>query len=183
MATRALYFNPRLPRERRLKQHPLFTAAFRFQSTPPAREATSRQHWLFEFVEFQSTPPAREATYDIDLIVNMDNISIHASRERGDTAVRFVRGCLRISIHASRERGDSSGSGIRTTHGHFNPRLPRERRHPTRTINPAPVIFQSTPPAREATFSYHILSFSLIFQSTPPAREATWAKSFYNSRA
>ena len=60
----------------------------------------------------------------------------------------------------------------RTTHD-FNPRLPRGRRPGAcPTIHTAPV-FQSTPPAREATVSPQFSTFKSLFQSTPPAREAT----------
>ena len=34
-------------------------------------------------------------------------------------------------------------------------------------------MFQSTPPAREATYIYVIAFLNVTFQSTPPAREAT----------
>ena len=37
-------------------------------------------------------------------------------------------------------------------------------------------IFQSTPPARGATYSCALRLFSSVFQSTPPARGATSGK-------
>ena len=102
------------------------------------------------------------------------SISIHASRERGDCALWLVGGYDDISIHASRERGDSTLYGSSSSH----------------------FIFQSTPPAREATRlpcnrTLRTINFNprlprerrrgkanpglgtIKFQSTPPAREAT----------
>ncbi len=55
-----------------------------FQSTPPARGATTPETWEPSSPLFQSTPPARGATvysfYPCGLFV----ISIHAPREGGD---------------------------------------------------------------------------------------------------
>ena len=123
-----------------------------FQSTPPARGATSQEptsehqpsisihapreggdlrtkvrYRLYE--GFQSTPPARGATA-INIKDNTHSgISIHAPREGGDFAATDDLHGLIISIHAPREGGDSKS--IR---------------------KPAPTLrFQSTPPARGAT--------------------------------
>ena len=57
----------------------------RFQSTPPARGATTkRSHHFFKLL-FQSTPPARGATNKGVKIINARPISIHAPREGGDS--------------------------------------------------------------------------------------------------
>ena len=58
------YFNPRFPRgKRRHYAHPPFLNRL-FQSTLPAREATSMREFTRPTTQlFQSTLPAREATY------------------------------------------------------------------------------------------------------------------------
>ena len=56
-----------------------------FQSTPPARGATSPRTAARSSLRFQSTPPARGATFiRNDGAVN-EEISIHAPREGGDS--------------------------------------------------------------------------------------------------
>ncbi len=122
----------------------------------------------------RSAPPAREATLWQSSFPNFPPISIHASREGGDGRrsrrshrythfnPRLPRGrrlspykgfylSRDISIHASREGGDMGA-------------LRQHIRHS---------VFQSTPPAREATHFYHNPQAQKQFQSTPPAREAT----------
>ena len=120
-----------------------------FQSTPPARGATSpRRVHLPGHLAFQSTPPARGATIIYNHPQQSRNISIHAPREGGDENplpnsrrtrhfnprpprggrlakhLSRGRGCV-ISIHAPREGGDPHVSGDRATFRHFNPRPPR----------------------------------------------------------
>ena len=82
----AVYFNPRPPRGGRLILHIEQEAGALFQSTPPARGATSAKHL-----------PAAHAY-----------ISIHAPREGGDNVSGgTVINTNTISIHAPREGGDS----------------------------------------------------------------------------
>ncbi len=59
-----------------------------------------------------------------------EDISIHASREGGDEILDKYCEYYQISIHASREGGDWSFVAFISS----------------------PVLFQSTPPVREATF-------------------------------
>ena len=81
-------------------------------------------------------------------------ISIHAPREGGDNKASNQIFDKIISIHAPREGGD----------------IIYQKKHLLK------VIFQSTPPARGATFSVlKIKPTMALFQSTPPARGATWA--------
>jgi len=124
-----------------------------FQSTPPAREATCQPSPSSprlprfnprlphgrrletpdidgDFMEFQSTPPAREATCHTSDCISGGRVSIHASRTGGDP-VHGRTGC--------------SPSG-------FNPRLPHGRRLYI-GLDPSLQVFQSTPPAREATLA------------------------------
>ena len=81
---------------------------------------------------FQSTPPARGATQLRHKLQSMHIISIHAPREGGDHDLGRVQKALgHISIHAPREGGDAALTVPMT----------------------ATSIFQSTPPARGATFN------------------------------
>ena len=61
-------FNPRPPRGERRKYGEGQQRTILFQSTPPARGATSNAYSVFLDAQFQSTPPARGATAE-DLIV------------------------------------------------------------------------------------------------------------------
>ena len=168
---------------------------------------------------FQSTPPARGATTPTRCWSASSSISIHAPREGGDIEVG-AGGLLRgnISIHAPREGGDSSRAKARTgaddfnprpprggrparrgtwaTGGHFNPRPPRGGRlvgelrvrvecaisiHAPREggdfLFSAFVVeqkhFNPRPPRGGRPLSKAAASSSAIFQSTPPARGAT----------
>ena len=191
------YFNPRPPRGGRHK-------AKRRSRTPPAR--------------FQSTPPARGATTITGYYVWYTYISIHAPREGGDSFLfcfiflcfdfnpRPPRGGRRSTEQRTQEklyfnpRPPRGGRLIETiiinTDGDFNPRPPRGGRLLAKWYKKKEQLFQSTPPARGATTVITIsillichfnprpprggrLSFRVcdyirgIFQSTPPARGAT----------
>ena len=151
------------------------SSSISFQSTHPARGATT---WSDIFIsakkQFQSTHPARGATCDRSVTQGSSGISIHAPREGCDflflilvlsrtyfnpRTPRGVRRCVTvavrnistISIHAPREGCD----------------------HPASLIPFRSMGFQSTHPARGAT--YHVVSvhLSAVFQSTHPARGAT----------
>ena len=63
----------------------------KFQSTPPARGATSTL-WQKEILThtFQSTPPARGATSCGSFLKPKTSISIHAPREGGDYAAMTI---------------------------------------------------------------------------------------------
>ena len=126
-----------------------------FQSTPPARGATSSGWWtaaekahfnprpprggrLFLATPcamptaFQSTPPARGATDFAPPEITAQAISIHAPREGGDSPLQI------FSHHL----------------GHFNPRPPRGGRPFCLRRERRTMIFQSTPPARGATLFF-----------------------------
>ena len=78
-----------------------------FQSTPPARGATWGYKARPSYELFQSTPPARGATGQGDGgRRDLFAISIHAPREGGDYTRGRVRKKKKISIHAPREGGD-----------------------------------------------------------------------------
>ena len=80
-------------------------------------------------------------------------ISIHAPRTGSDKAVgNDSRGVL-ISIHAPRTGSDCIAPGVSPRRGHFNPRSPHgERPSVPRTVFRT-VAFQSTLPARGATYT------------------------------
>ena len=133
-------FNPRPPRGGRPRSTSRSGPLWEFQSTPPARGATSSNHYLIIRKEFQSTPPARGATGTKGNQIVITYISIHAPREGGDCVQGLTQHGSTISIHAPREGGDRRCfPGARCA----------ER-------------FQSTPPARGATAGSS--------PSPPPAR-------------
>ena len=170
-------FNPRPPRGGRLAASPMRPLCELFQSTPPARRATQVAERLFKPYrvsihapraegdppprfgplafrgfnprpprggrrqgqpreglenQFQSTPPARRATR----IVKDDNAT------------------ARVSIHAPRAEGDSPPPAAACRSSSFNPRPPRGGRLGAKTLPTIMFWFQSTPPARRATFGY-----------------------------
>ena len=123
-----------------------------FQSTPPAREATSRYELARAWDLFQSTPPAREATSNSRAgEVPSGFQSTPPAREATTTVLPGHVEFRGVSIHASRAGGDRTGA---------------------ETVREW-IKFQSTPPAREATGTRQCSGFVSGFQSTPPAREAT----------
>ena len=168
----------------------------RFQSTPPARGATSAERAKLGGIEFQSTPPARGATLGLAEAGRRRRVSIHAPRAGGDSTCR-KRECMRtvsihapraggdavldrcaaaleVSIHAPRAGGDSLQGSFLCRSCCFNPRPPRGGRPPASAPWSTTGLFQSTPPARGATWTPHGLRpADPGFQSTPPARGAT----------
>ena len=79
---------------------------------------------------FQSTPPARGATTMAQWLRSNWNISIHAPREGGDTTAVKEGSKWTISIHAPREGGDAQNIPDDLKDRDFNPRPPRGGRHP-----------------------------------------------------
>ena len=146
-----------------------------FQSTPPARGATtgfSRDKWLtlisihapreggrpagqihdiHTAAQFQSTPPARGATAPSLPSMYASPISIHAPRE-GATTTEFI---------------------TRRPFKHFNPRPPRGGRpiYPRRMDHHH--YFNPRPPRGGRPYPAHSYARTWPFQSTPPARGAT----------
>ena len=84
-ASSSLYcFNPRPPHGGRPYATPFANFSITFQSTPPARGATSSGRSAISITEFQSTPPARGATSSSSPPVVSAGVSIHAPRTGGD---------------------------------------------------------------------------------------------------
>ena len=126
------HFNPRPPRGGR--------PAVRFGSSTRRR--------------FQSTPPARGATSPSAVSSGDNNISIHAPREGGDREREHYLWNVEPFQSTPPARGATSSTlrgGRRICN--FNPRPPRGGRRGTTTNMGGVVLFQSTPPARGATTS------------------------------
>ena len=170
---------------------------------------------------FQSTPPARGATTGFSRDKWLTLISIHAPREGGDPLGRYTtstpqrnfnprppRGGRRwtetggctisgfqstppargatgldicalhaalISIHAPREGGDFTALSTNFVFLHFNPRPPRGGRRPTRSARSRFLPHFNPRPPRGGR-RLRCLRDKLckpLFQSTPPARGAT----------
>ena len=103
------------------------------------------------YLKFQSTLPARGATVIGEHSVVTRQISIHAPREGSDY-------CPPVS-HAGGKN--------------FNPRSPRGERPDKYIELPGVATFQSTLPARGATWTRYHVAQEKEFQSTLPARGAT----------
>ena len=100
-----------------------------FQSTLPARGATTVRRFFCATTRFQSTLPARGATKLIDLFGLVGKISIHAPRTGSDGFPTPLAALGRtISIHAPRTGSDFM-IWTNSTHGlNFNPRSPHGER-------------------------------------------------------
>ncbi len=160
-------------------------------------DAESLYLWIMTNI-FQSTPPTKEATYQplgITLSMLYFNPRLQQRRRQQSYQMRLLE--LRyfnprlqqrrrrfsflatisfpsISIHASNKGGDLLTHDRIREHQHFNPRLQQRRRLAREVCEYVNVIFQSTPPTKEATPSLHKHSHLPIrFQSTPPTKEAT----------
>ncbi len=145
-----------------------------FQSTPPARGATSDQVTVFAGVRFQSTPPARGATWNLTSEPKTQTFQstppargatftfiFWSSRSRfqstpparGATlAAAYAAIVAFVSIHAPRAGGDAGSGSACASPASFNPRPPRGGRPDLLEIGLNYYLFQSTPPARGATF-------------------------------
>ena len=100
-----------------------------FQSTRPARGATSCQVGVIKVVKFQSTRPARGATLVSAAALRLSCVSIHAPRAGRDLVIETTQ----VSPTS------------------FNPRAPRGARLLSLETNLEELLFQSTRPARGAT--------------------------------
>ena len=125
----AIDFNPRTPRGVRRNTRQQDARHPKFQSTHPARGATTFCRAAVSPELFQSTHPARGATQVRDQHWSYPRISIHAPREGCDPAT-----------------GGGSHLG-----DDFNPRTPRGVRLGNELVELSRLEFQSTHPARGAT--------------------------------
>ena len=101
--------------------------------------------------KFQSTPPSREATNAPDDSQPMDAISIHAPLTGGDDNRLRLAVILIISIHAPLTGGDIRILLCDIPQSEFQS-TPPSREATMRALSLSSTqIFQSTPPSREAT--------------------------------
>ena len=167
-----------------------------FQSTLPARGATTLQGSAASVLIFQSTLPARGATsaraFALPDYLNFNPrsphgerpaagaprkqrsaISIHAPRTGSDERSRFCpAGLLEFQSTLPARGATCRWRSAETAFCYFNPRSPHgERPSATRAFGTS--RFQSTLPARGATFSLQNRALFVQFQSTLPARGAT----------
>ena len=147
-------FNPRSPRgERPWTAQKLLTFLPISIHAPREGSDSAKDNNLLEAIQFQSTLPARGATVAIDTDREIVEISIHAPREGSDQLYSDVgtsKQC--ISIHAPREGSDLLSLQCLQVLFYFNPRSPRGERRIIYYISIIMPIFQSTLPARGATF-------------------------------
>ena len=174
------YFNPRPPRGGRLSAQRTAVHIVTFQSTPPARGATSARrhprgirkisihapreggdlrrgsdHHPVQY--FNPRPPRGGRHRDFKSMDKRVVISIHAPREGGDRLYcYFCRYICLISIHAPREGGDTEIARCGWSRGYFNPRPPRGGRRIGAGMDNNRLTFQSTPPARGATTTFRM---------------------------
>ena len=129
------------------------TTAAQFQSTLPARGATTAQKIGITPTLWISIHAPRTGSDTTDDCYTPPNIyiSIHAPRTGSDPPSSAATRASSISIHAPRTGSDVSGMVLTYPHG----------------------AFQSTLPARGATAAVGKYRASIQFQSTLPARGAT----------
>ena len=147
----AAHFNPRSPHGERLDTPPTFTPEAEFQSTLPARGATTdfcgkvacvlnfnprsphgerreRSRFCPVCVKFQSTLPARGATASNRRKKFLQVISIHAPRTGSDIGDGADNRRREISIHAPRTGSDPCKQVAFKSQRNFNPRSPHGER-------------------------------------------------------
>ena len=175
-----LYFNPRSPHGERREQ--LLAAVSFCAISIHAPRTGSDCVWVGNgsgWRAFQSTLPARGATGGIQHFVPAIAISIHAPRTGSDGDLLSRRLFLfTISIHAPRTGSDRPLRWRWASAPYFNPRSPHGERRERAAAPTEKQRFQSTLPARGATFAPVVLDATDRFQSTLPARGATSAVDF-----
>ena len=82
------YFNPRSPHGERRRHYDNTRYHLLFQSTLPARGATTAKLKMLDSELFQSTLPARGATRALNVGLAVGSISIHAPRTGSDETFR-----------------------------------------------------------------------------------------------
>ena len=124
------HFNPRSPHGERRHRYAHASGGCTFQSTLPARGATSMVTKDTTAAQFQSTLPARGATTAQKIGITPTLwISIHAPRTGSDTTDDcYTPPNIYISIHAPRTGSDAPTSVISGEHRNFNPRSPHGER-------------------------------------------------------
>ena len=146
-----------------------------FQSTLPARGATfGILRCVADLKSFQSTLPARGATAGAG-IFQPARIFQSTLPARGATArdAGLDTGII-ISIHAPRTGSDDEEKLLLLELLHFNPRSPHGERHHRRADCPIRFDFNPRSPHGERRCRIPGIPCRALFQSTLPARGATW---------
>ena len=171
----AMDFNPRSPHGERQQETQGWTLASLFQSTLPARGATfGILRCVADLKSFQSTLPARGATAGAG-IFQPARIFQSTLPARGATArdAGLDTGII-ISIHAPRTGSDDEEKLLLLELLHFNPRSPHGERHHRRADCPIRFDFNPRSPHGERRCRIPGIPCRALFQSTLPARGATW---------
>ena len=150
--------------------------AWRFQSTPPARGATTSCDPRFPSRnDFNPRPPRGGRRRQFFLIL----AAVHFNPRPPRGGRPFCCFCSDFQIDSFQSTPPARGATVQPqedheVHGNFNPRPPRGGRLRDSMRCEFCDIFQSTPPARGATSILRSLTILCsLFQSTPPARGAT----------
>ena len=192
-----MHFNPRPPRGGRLRRQELISKNETFQSTPPARGATSKftedenankisihapreggdgipVQCPLPFSGFQSTPPARGATLERDYIKSRQKISIHAPREGGDNILTTQK-CTHSKFQSTPPaRGATRSARQEVQELRISIHAPREGGDPAICVDPRQISISIHAPREGGDWRWICpLVGAKIFQSTPPARGAT----------
>ena len=155
---------------------PTLYAQSNFNPRSPHGERLSRDgHTMSEL--FQSTLPARGATPvlsgRVPVLIYFNPRSPHGERHHlsiklSDTA--------KISIHAPRTGSDTAQHPDSPRGGHFNPRSPHGERRPRQAGSSVAAHFNPRSPHGERPYSLFHWFCCVSFQSTLPARGATFPR-------
>ena len=135
-----------------------------FQSTRPARGATNAHGGTGRLDAVSIHAPRAGRDLALQMWISLDCVSIHAPRAGRDPLSGRIRGTRRVSIHAPRAGRDGSKSSVCAYASGFNPRAPRGARRISGIGLLRRWLFQSTRPARGATYleslasRYHYVS-------------------------
>ena len=124
------YFNPRSPRgERPDRADSQRTRGENFNPRSPRGERRHKTHNCAKKRKFQSTLPARGATSRFcQFTHDKDNFNPRSPRGERRGLCVICRPFFIISIHAPREGSDAQCPVFRLSQCHFNPRSPRGER-------------------------------------------------------
>ena len=144
-------FNPRAPRGARPGEFVAVVGEVQFQSTRPARGATTTPAETRPPALFQSTRPARGATGDF--VAVFGQVQFQSTRPARGATGRVSAGVVVGEFQSTRPaRGATNGlCGSFRRCPCFNPRAPRGARHQHLHQHHRAGEFQSTRPARGAT--------------------------------
>ena len=143
----------------------------RFQSTPPARGATLGPRRCKGLKLFQSTPPARGATTPVQRIFRQQTFQ-STPPARGATGVKLERLQTRsISIHAPREGGDDTLAKSYVTYAVISIHAPREGGDVLPPVPFRKILYFNPRPPRGGRLDNEIGSLQLMRISIHAPRE------------